>query len=231
MFYLYGIAKRRPKLSVAVSGIGGAPVQLLPWRGIAVAASPIETWNVAVNESNVRRHEHVIEAVMAETTVLPLRFGSVIGDADAYRRQLSQGYRLLTQRLALLAGRVEFGIRVVGGAIREPSRHVEPPPHAPMGPGTAYLRSLARPCSDWPDSLDISVHRALDPWAVTSVLWPQDTPSSELRASFLVERRGIEAFRQEVAGLQVNRQDLRVSCTGPWPPYSFVDVPFSRLDA
>ncbi len=228
MFYLYGIARMKPGLSLGVPGIGGAAVQMLRWRGITVAASPIETWDVPEIETNLWCHEHVIEAVMAQIAVIPLRFGTIVADLAACRQLLSRHYRQLTARLTLVSDRVEFGLRLSGESTGEAAVQAEEP-LAPLGPGTAYLRALAKTSSAWPVALDAALCGALEPWAVASVLWPRDTPSSDLRASFLVERPGIEAFRREVAGFQNDRQDLLVSCTGPWPPYSFVDDAFSEL--
>lgn len=213
----------KPGLSLTVSGISGAGVQILRWRGIAAAASPIENRDVPANAINLWCHEHVIEAVMAQVAVIPLRFGTVVADQAACRRILSQHYRRLTAHMTLVNDRVEFGLRLSGkmaAKIEEPS--------APGGPGTAYLRMLAKTSPDWPIELKAALCSALEPWAVASLLWPRDTLSSDLRASFLVERSGVEAFRQEVAGFQNARQDLLVSCTGPWPPYSFVDAAFSE---
>jgi hypothetical protein len=44
-----------------------------------------------------------------------------------------------------------------------------------------------------------------------------------LRGAYLVERREVEAFAAGVAELQDDLADLRLLCTGPWPPYSFTD--------
>lgn len=218
----------KPGLSLGVPGIGGAAVQMLRWRGITVAASPIETWDVPAIETNLWCHEHVIEAVMAQVTVIPLRFGTIVVDLAACRQLLSRHYRQLTARLTLVSDRVEFALRLSGESTGEAAIQAKEL-LAPLGPGTAYLRALAKTSSAWPVALDAALRGALEPWAVSRVLWPCGAPSSDLRASFLVERPGIEAFRREVAGFQNDRHDLLVSCTGPWPPYSFVDDAFSEL--
>jgi len=228
MFYLYGIARMKPGLSLTVPGIGGVAVQMLRWRGLTVVASSIATRDVPATATNLWCHEHVIEAVMAQIVVIPLRFGTIVADLAACRQLLSQHYRQLTVRLNLVSGRVEFAIRLSGESAGEAAAQAEEP-LAPLGPGTAYLRTLARTFSTWPIALDAALCGALAPRAVASLLWPRDTPSSDLRASFLVERPGIEAFQREVVAFQNGRQDLLVSCTGPWPPYSFVDDAFSEL--
>ena len=44
-----------------------------------------------------------------------------------------------------------------------------------------------------------------------------------LRAAYLVERGQVDAFVTAVRRLQEDRADLALVCTGPWPPFSFVD--------
>ena len=42
-----------------------------------------------------------------------------------------------------------------------------------------------------------------------------------LRAAYLVDREAVEGFVGLVRRLQAAHEDLRILCTGPWPPYSF----------
>jgi hypothetical protein len=55
-----------------------------------------------------------------------------------------------------------------------------------------------------------------------------DEPESELevaRVSFLVERKGLDAFEKSLESVAlVHRHLMNFSCTGPLPPHSFVDL-------
>jgi hypothetical protein len=44
-----------------------------------------------------------------------------------------------------------------------------------------------------------------------------------LRAAYLIDRDAQRTFADRVADLQAANPELRLLCTGPWPPYSFVD--------
>ncbi|HUY03835.1 MAG TPA: GvpL/GvpF family gas vesicle protein [Rhodocyclaceae bacterium] len=226
MFYLYGIARWKPGLALGVPGIGGMAVRMERWRGLMVAASPFETWEVEASTPNLWCHEHVIEAVMAQSAVIPLRFCTVVADLPACRQLLSRHYRQLSALLGRVNDRVEFALRLSGAGSGDGLAAAADPES--VGPGTAYLRALARHSSAWPEALLAALRGALDPWALASMPWPRDTKSADLRASFLVERPGVDAFRREVAGFGDQRRDLTVSCTGPWPPYSFVADAFSQ---
>jgi hypothetical protein len=52
-------------------------------------------------------------------------------------------------------------------------------------------------------------------------------PSEILRASYLVERPVVAEFKAVAQRLQREHRDTAVLCTGPWPPYSFVEVAVS----
>jgi hypothetical protein len=45
-----------------------------------------------------------------------------------------------------------------------------------------------------------------------------------MSAAYLVERGVVPRFRAVVQRLQRDHADLALLCTGPWPPYSFVDL-------
>jgi hypothetical protein len=50
----------------------------------------------------------------------------------------------------------------------------------------------------------------------------RQTRASELLcAAYLVERSKVSGFAERVAELQQENPELRILCTGPWPPYSF----------
>jgi hypothetical protein len=51
---------------------------------------------------------------------------------------------------------------------------------------------------------------------------PPRPPAEALRAAYLVERGAVRGFTRLVARLDERHPELRLLCTGPWPPYSFV---------
>jgi len=54
----------------------------------------------------------------------------------------------------------------------------------------------------------------------------EDTRSGpdEVCASYLVRSDWVERFAEEVKRLAARNPELWLSCTGPWPPYSFVEL-------
>lgn len=71
------------------------------------------------------------------------------------------------------------------------------------------------------------VHRALAERARRAILFPPAPGSGRLRAAYLVDGDHIEAFAAAVERLE-KELAIELSCTGPWPPYSFVQASVFR---
>jgi hypothetical protein len=66
------------------------------------------------------------------------------------------------------------------------------------------------------------VHEPLARGARAETVAQVNRPGELLRAAYLVDRGAARAFSARVAKIQEESPRLRISCTGPWPPYSFV---------
>jgi hypothetical protein len=65
------------------------------------------------------------------------------------------------------------------------------------------------------------IHRPLEGAARRAILFGPGPGSGRLRAAYLVDGDHIEAFAATVERLE-RELGIEISCTGPWPPYSFV---------
>lgn len=142
----------------------------------------------------LRGYEAVVERLMADRDVLPMRFGTRVADARAAAAEVGERRNDLTRALRRVRGATEVAVRVAAapGATADAAR-VLAVVHRP-------LAELARATR---------IHRAAG--------------GELLRAAYLVDRREVDAFAVAVGVLQSGCPDLRVLCTGPWPPYSFTE--------
>ena len=161
------------------------------------------------------RHSALLERLMEDRDLLPVRYGTVVRDEDAAAHVLQERREELAAGLERVRGAVELALRVrsrSGGG---------PRPEAAAAPtGRAYLDTRAggvRAATE--------VGAALAPMARESIVQPS---GDLLRAAYLVDRTDVDAFVARVRALQDEHQDLALLCTGPWPPYSFTEGKIAR---
>jgi hypothetical protein len=234
MIYLYAIADRPGLPLPASAGMENGCLFTVAHQEIAAVVSPVAAGRVTPTKANLWRHEMVVERLMADRTVLPVRFGTVLADENAVLGTLAAHGRRFAAALDRVRGRVELGLRVLWDhGERAPSRGKAGTAHE-AGGGRAYLlakleedrqrRALRHEAEDWA----ARIHAPLSRLAVDHVRSVLITSRLLLTASYLVKLDQMEAFRQQVEGLGVAYPNLRFLCTGPWPAYSFVTTTVDR---
>jgi hypothetical protein len=154
------------------------------------------------------RREELLERLMRDRDLLPVRFGTVVRDEDGAMRAIEARRDELTARLDRVRGAVELALRVEpveAGAVRAEA-------HAS---GRAYLQAKAGGAR-----AAAQLHEPLAELAREAVVQPG---RELLRAAYLVDRGAVEAFVARVRELQRAHEDLAIVCTGPWPPFSFAE--------
>lgn len=227
--YLYGIVAYPPPLARGILGHGGSPVFLLSYRDLAAvgSCSAFRPW--PIDEAHVARHEAVVEAVMADRPILPMRYNSLLPGKEAVTRFLEQRSRALVAALGRVSGSVEMGLRILAPA---PGAEAGPALRRPLssrGPGTSYLRRRMKEERQGAAERErgrqlIGELRALlDPLAAESRLQPFLTERLTLSAAYLIGRERAAAFHHRVAKLQQRFPAYGFLVSGPWPPYHFAD--------
>jgi gas vesicle protein GvpL/GvpF len=176
--------------------------------GLVALCAPAE--DQALTPAVLWSREEMLEKLMEQCDLLPVRYGSRVEDDAAVARVLSERQGQLAEALERVRGAVEVAVRVL--QTDEPSGTSERPPES----GADYLRSKARHAKVATD-----VHEALGGLARASTEQPGRAGSEVLRAAYLVDRGSVGSFVERVAELQTAKPQLRLLCTGPWPPYSF----------
>jgi hypothetical protein len=175
-------------------------------------------------------HERVIERLMADRAVLPLRFGTKFPDEEALRASLAAHEPALLAALDRVRGRLELGVR----AMRLPTPNGAAPPAEPIAPQAVAAPAATRSGREYllgkladtrqAEAAAAAVHDPLAALAVAARRRPTQSPEEVLRAAYLVDRAAVSRFRAVVERLQREHADLALLCTGPWPPYSFVEL-------
>jgi len=161
------------------------------------------------------RHEEVVEALMEDRNLVPVRYGTRLEDESAVVRAVEERREELAGALRRVRGAVELSVRVMATGKRPPV-----PSPADEVSGTEYMRSRASGEADR-DRASRAVHEPLASLARESAEG-RPRPQELFRRAYLVERDSVTAFATAVARVQDEHPELSILCTGPWPPYSFV---------
>ncbi|AZM73813.1 GvpL/GvpF family gas vesicle protein [Streptomyces sp. KPB2] len=229
--YVYGIAPagiRAPRSR----GVDGAPVRLLTEAGLCAAVSDAPP-RLRPRRRDLLAHQAVLDELVAQGPVLPMRFAVLSPRTDTLLAQLRTDATHLAQQLDGVRGCVELNVKgtVVPGHFADLVRRDD------------KLRTLALRTRRRPDyeanvrlgeAIALSVRREarraarevvdlLAPLAVRTVQGATDD-EQVLSASFLLRSADETRFREAVAERARACGDrLALSVTGPLPCYSFVD--------
>ena len=227
--YLYCVRSDDREVPGGLFGIDGAPVRAIDAAGLVAWVSDAIATSVDVTVERVRAHDAVCAAAVSlGETPLPIRFGQSFPDDGATVAAIDARRRSLETRLARVAGCVEMRVVVAGGRPvadeHTPGAIDAPDASMPEGPGTAFLRRLARAgradiarevsCED-------ARHAVRD--AARALIVDQQPCESARGVSYfpvLVRRDALNEFLAAMTDI-LSSQAIDLSVLGPFAPYSF----------
>ena len=237
--YVYGVVGKDARPPEA-PGIAGAPLRLIGSDGAAALVSPLEGDHPVLGPEDLETHVRVLTEALSCGSVLPMRAGVVMHDAADVRHRLLQRHAPeLLRQLDELANKIEMRVRATyeqGQLMREVVfEH----------PDIARLRDTLRGRPDDATyyqrialgervAAAVERKRAHDVGQILDTLAPVTLdaaltqPAHEriaLSASFLVARDRLTEFDRALDELgQAQAGRMRIKCTGPLAPHSFVEL-------
>ncbi|TAJ26308.1 MAG: GvpL/GvpF family gas vesicle protein [Nitrospirae bacterium] len=237
--YLYAITDAATDGVGGNIGVNGASVYVIPEGPVAAVVSNIAEKRIRPERSKLSAHHGVIKRLMADTTVLPVAFGTIAGSLQAVRDILVENRTAFLEQLTRVRGKVEMGLRVTWDVpnIFEYVVH--------RHPELAALRDAVLGKQRTPSQEDkielgrlfdrlLNQDRELHTEAVLGVLSShcveitQNTPREErevMHLACLVERDAQKRFENgvfEAAKLFDNH--FAFDFNGPWAPHHFINV-------
>ena len=163
---------------------------------------------------------------------LPARFGTVMPDPEAVEETLARHHEAFAGGLRRVRGCVELGVRVMwqseAGTGADGDEPAAPPIDAPGASGRAYLaarlaeeqrrRAAVRRAAELAGALDETFRSC----AADGTFRVLPSPKFVMTGAYLVPRDRAHEFRRRVEDAGAAHPDVRLLCTGPWPPYHFV---------
>jgi hypothetical protein len=185
----------------------------------------------------LREHWSILEQVVQETTVLPIRFGTMMVSDDAVVADfLAPAHDGLRAGLDVLAGKVQVtvkgtyvhdallrGVVARSAAIARLKAEVDALPEAASYAKRIQLGELVSAEVDRQRERDAAlVLERLEPLAVASRAESASGLDGAVNVAFLVERDGIDAFGAAAVALADELSDrISLRSIGPLPAYSF----------
>jgi len=239
--YVYGIVQAKDPVTFGKVGIGGSGemVYTVNYQDIAAVVSNTSVYIFDPTRENALAHEHVIETVMKNHTIIPMSFGTVFRTDDDIREVLKSIYPSLKDVLHQMAGKLEFGLKVnwdrdqIIEDIKQEDeeirqfhqeiirKHLQSTYLARMQLGRMIDKALAERSISYVRE----IYEALRGVCVAS---RDNQPIGDkmiMNAAFLVERDREAEFDSGVNKIaRKYGQRLKFKYTGPWPPYNFVNI-------
>jgi len=251
--YLYAIVPTDEQVIFNVAGVDDDrdEVYSVPHRDLAavVSASPLADYRGLKRDQAVRylvAHQRVVEAVMQDFPLLPVKFGTVLPDEARVRRLLAQGEAIFRTTLERFAGRVQMEVVVLwnlqevfqeisqeGPIVQLKAQVAARPPEEPApssGEATVAERvAIGQMVQASLERRRVALRDHLFPplreVALDLVANPLMDDSMVTNVALLVDEAGRGALDRRLKLLDEEFGGrLRFRCVGPLPPYNFATV-------
>ena len=110
--YLYAVVEAGAPRSYPSIGIDGSDVYTITEGRVAAVVSGLASPKIRPQRANLAAHQAVLKCLMADTTPLPMAFGTVATSPEAIRKILVRNQHAFEEQLKRVAGKVEMGLRV-----------------------------------------------------------------------------------------------------------------------
>ena len=250
--YIYGVIKTSDPQEFGEIGIGNKASKVLTigLKGLAavVSDSPWKIYTSLAKEETIKdlvTHQFVIEKVMENFTVIPVKFGTMMENEDELIKFLDKGYFLLRNQLRKLQDKIELDLVATRqfpeclAAIYRRRRSVKRRQEeitikgekASVEDKIALGKTVEQALISEKARSNKLILQTLKKLAQSFCLHDLLDENMIFNAAFLIEKKDKESFDQAVSLLDQKFEDaLRFRLVGPLPPYSFSTVVIENIN-
>ena len=241
--YIYGIIRHSEPINYGPIGMGkrGDLVYGINYNGITaiVSNSPIIIYEA--RRVNMITHEKILEEIMKQFTVLPVRFSTISEHSDdaGVLRIIEKDYKKFDDMLTKMDGKKELGLKVLANeaAIFESiiekydeirnlrakliNLPVDKTHYQRMKIGEMVAEAIKKETEKYKNA----ILEALNPLAVDSKINDNYGEMMILNAAFLIENSSEPTFDKAVSDLDEKYgRYMTFKYVGTLPPYNFVNL-------
>lgn len=236
--YVYCIIGSNLSRNFGPIGIGGRgdEVTTIFCEGLSAVVSNASMARYTLSRENLLAHQKVIEEVMKEFTVLPVRFCSIAESADEIRNLLGKRHHELKSLLRDMDGKIELGLKCfwknMPGIYKEiaeenqgikevKGRKTKLSLNEQIKAGKLVEKALEEKKEEEAELILSHLRHNAYQITVGKLL----TESMFLNAAFLVDKAREMEFDNLVDELDKKyKERIQFKYVGPVPPYNFVNV-------
>lgn len=192
---------------------GGARIDIVAAASFFVAAERRRARPRLSERSLRRQHAIVVRIARAADAVLPVRFGTLVTDAEL-EATLAARARVLRRALRGLRGRVQMTVRFFGVPLVRPARAVP-------ASGREYLLARAEASRPVVPPCAAAVRAAVRSMADAEKIDP-GRGGVQVSLHHLIRRERAARYVERVGGvLAACAPAAKAVVSGPWPPFAF----------
>lgn len=240
--YLYCIIGTDKARNFGPLGIGGRGdmVTTINYDSIAAVISSVPVTKFDLTRENLMSHQKVIEEVMKDYTVLPIRFCTIAESVEDIRRVLRKRYPEFKELLRDMDNMVELGVKALWKDLKGVFYEIgekEPdikrlkekisslPPEKSYGDKIALGRMVQATLESRKNDEAGKILRSLKPLCRRTSINKLHGDSMLLNAAFLVDRGRVKEFDEKMEEFGVMNDERLISkYVGPVPPFNFVNI-------
>ncbi|HEX2073978.1 MAG TPA: GvpL/GvpF family gas vesicle protein [Geodermatophilus sp.] len=236
--YVYGLVFADTPLPDGLTGLGpSGQVWKITCENVAAIVSDVPEERRLGKRKHLMAHEAVVEAVNAESTILPMRFGAVITEEGVTKELLEPHHEYFARVLRELDGRTQYTLtgyydleavlpdiiqndadmRALHERVRGLSEEAGHFDRIQLGELIAKALKARRQ----QDAQDVLGALEL-PYVVMRRVYDPEQDADVVNAAFLVERARQQEFEDAVDEAGGRLPMLRLKLIGPLAPYDFV---------
>ena len=242
--YLYGIIKKEDKQGLSLDGLTTVTYQSLV---AVVAEKEVRDYHKLPKKEAIRElvsHQKIIEKIMSQTSILPVKFGTILKDKEEVKSVLEKGCFFLRNTLRKIEDKIELDlvcfwneVKAAQMAYQESSKvrnlqeKIIKKKDVTLKDKIALGKLVADYLVKGQEKIRNQILKALKKEAVESCSHTLVDINMLLNQAFLVEKKRQKTFNHALNELDSKFADLvNFRLVGPLPPYSFATLIIESLD-
>ena len=220
-------------------GISGSSLYALSFKDISVAVSDFSSSKFVVDKVMAIDFARVIDQLSQKLTLLPVRFGTFLKSDEDILKLVTEHYDSFYNNLLEVWDKDEFGLKVIwdyekgSEKIKEESEKEEVKSDTYFSKSTVHTNYLLEKIKKHKledallrhvENLIVEISKYLAQINPECKFKKMVSKSLILDGVFLIEKDKKIEFVQAIEALKLQHDDLHLLLTGPWPPYSFVEI-------